>query len=103
MSFDAEVSWLFIVIFFICFMVNDLDLCYFVVLSMNKGRIGLHLLSPGLVPGHHDDVPHGEHLAGKAIHVLSHDGGEGGPACTEYEERLINMTDERNIFFFFLC
>ena len=73
---------------------------------MKTSKIGLFLLSsfpPLHVPGDHDDVPHGEHLAGKAVHVLSHEGGEGGPACTEYEERLINMTDERNIFFFFLC
>ena len=76
MSFDAEVSWLFIVTFSICFVVFALGLCNFVVLSMNKGRTGLHLLSPELVPGHHDGVPHGEDPAGDAILVLGHEGEE---------------------------
>ena len=76
MSFDAEVSWLFIVTFSICFVVIALGLYYFVVLSMNKVSISLYLLSPELVPGHHDGVPHGEDAAGDAILVIGHEGKE---------------------------
>ena len=72
MSFNAEVSWLFIV----TFVVIAFGLCYFVVLGMNKSWTGLHLLSPELVPGHHDGVPHGEDPAGDAILVLGHEGEE---------------------------
>ena len=76
LSFDAEVSWLFIVTFSICFVVIAFGLRYFVVLSMNTGRICLHLLSPEIVLGHHDGVPHGEDAAGDAILVLGHEGKE---------------------------